>query len=323
MTTTTTGRPASSRTRATVAAYARLGKLDIIDYYLSAGLAWTLLPAAARVNGRALVTLLLFLVAEVFLVAAMVALDDITGYRDGSDAANYGPDAPARRLARKPLLAGTLTPVQAARFAWTAAGAGALCLLAAMLAAPHHPRWVLITGAAYLVLSVQYSWGLKLSYRGGQELYLAGLGVVLVLLPYGLVTGQAGGFAVLQAVLFGLGPLLFGVYSNTNDVAGDRLVGRVVAATVLSPRGNAAFILAVTLAETGLIAGGTAGGLAPWWFPLALLPVIAARGRQLWAGLYRGDILGARRTGIRAHRAAAVTLMAVNLIIPVVAKGAL
>ena len=54
----------------------------------------------------------------------------------------------------------------------------------------------------------------------------------------------------------------------------------------MSPRGNAAFILAVTLAETGLIAGGTAGGLAPWWFPVALLPVIAARGRQLWAGLY-------------------------------------
>jgi 1,4-dihydroxy-2-naphthoate polyprenyltransferase len=322
MTTTTTSRPASPRARA-AAAYARLAKLDIIDYYLSAALAWTLLPPAVRVSGQALLTLLLFLAAEILLIAAMVALDDITGYRDGSDAANYGPDVPTRRLARKPLLAGALTPVQAARFAWAAAGAGALCWLAAMLAAPYHPRWVLITGAAYLVLSVQYSWGLKLSYRGGQELYLAGLGAVLVILPYGMVTGRAGGLALLQAALFGLGPLLFGVYSNLNDVTGDKLAGRLVAATVLSARGNAAFILAVTIAETGLIAGAAAGGLAPWWFPVALLPVIAARSWQLWAGLYRGDILRARRIGIRVHRFAAVTLMAVNLIIPVLAKGTL
>jgi 1,4-dihydroxy-2-naphthoate octaprenyltransferase len=322
MSTTTTRRPASSRARV-IAAYVRLAKLDIIDYYLSAALVWTLLPPAARVSGRALLTLLLFLVAEIFLIAAMVALDDITGYWDGSDAANYGPDAPARRLARKPLLAGTLTPVQAARFAWAAAGAGTLCWLAAMLAAPYHPHWVLITGAAYLVLSVQYSWGLKLSYRGGQELYLAGLGAVLVILPYGMVTGRAGGLALLEAVLFGLGPLLFGVYSNTNDVAGDKLAGRLVAATVLSARGNAAFIVAVTIAETGLIVGAAAGGLAPWWFPVALLPVIAARGCQLRTGLYRGDILRARRIGIRVHRVAVVTLMAVNLIIPVLAKGAL
>lgn len=323
MTTTTTRGPARPRARATAAAYARLAKLDIIDYYLSAALVWTLLPPAARVSGRVLLTLLAFLAAEIFLIAAMVALDDITGYRDGSDAANYGPDAPARRLARKPLLAGTLTPAEAARFAWAAAGAGALCWLAALLSAPYHPRWVLITGVAFLVLSVQYSWGLKLSYRGGQELYLAGLGAVLVILPYGMVTGRAGGFALLQAALFGLGPLLFGVYSNTNDVAGDKLAGRLVAATVLSPRGNAAFILAVTITETGLIIGGGAGALGPWWFPLALLPVIAARGWQLWTGLCRGDILRARRIGIRVHRVDAVTLMAVNLIIPVLAKGAL
>lgn len=323
MTSTMTRGPANPRTRATAAAYARLAKLDMIDYYLSAGLAWTLLPAVARLSGRALATLVLFGVTQVFLTAAAVALDDITGFRDGSDAANYGPDAPSRRLARKPLLSGALTPVQAARFAWAAAGAGALWLLITMLAAPHHPRWAIILGICYLVLGLQYSWGLKLSYRGGQELYLAGLGVVLVLLPYGLATGAAGGFAVLQAVLFGFGPLLFGVYSNTNDVAGDRLVGRVVAATVLPPPGNVAFIAALTLAEISLIVGGAAGGLAPWWFPLALGPVIVARGRQLWDGLRRGDIMRARRSGIRTHRLTVITLMAVNLIIPVIAKGAL
>jgi 1,4-dihydroxy-2-naphthoate octaprenyltransferase len=323
MTTVIQPRPARPPSRATAAAYARLAKLDITDYYLSAAVAWALLPAGERFAGRALLTLGLFLASEVCLIAAMVTLDDVTGYRDGSDAANYGPDAPARRLARKPLLAGTLTEGQAIRFAWVTAAAGALLWLASMLAAPHHPRWVLITGIAYLVLCVQYSWGLKLSYRGGQELFLAGLGVVLVILPYGMLTGTADGFALLQATLFGLGPLLFGVYSNTNDVAGDKLVGRLVAATVLSPRGNKNFIRAVSGIETALIIGAALGGLAPWWFPIVMLPVIGLRAGQLLTGLHRGDILRARRIGIRAHRVTAATLVAVDLIIPVLSKGAL
>jgi hypothetical protein len=41
------------------------------------------------------------------LGAKVVALDDLTGYRDGSDITNYSPDKPLRRLARKPLVAGS------------------------------------------------------------------------------------------------------------------------------------------------------------------------------------------------------------------------
>jgi 1,4-dihydroxy-2-naphthoate octaprenyltransferase len=166
---------------------------------------------------------------------------------------------------------------------------------------------------ALAVLGFQYSWGLKLGYHGMQELYLLAVGAAYVLPLHGLLTGRATGFAVVQSVLFGFGPMLFGVYSNTNDRVGDRAVGRPTAAAVLSPRGNAVFVGALSAAETGLIIGSAVGGLAPWWFPLAMLPVIALRAAQFAIGMVGGHVLTARRLGIRVHRIAAALLILINL----------
>ena len=73
-------------------AYARLGKLDVYDYYLGIFLALTaaLFPAGAFTARQALV-MGVFLAGEVAVLMAMVALDDVTGFRDGSDLANYAP----------------------------------------------------------------------------------------------------------------------------------------------------------------------------------------------------------------------------------------
>jgi len=105
----------------------------------------------------------LFLVTEFFLIAAMVALDDIPWYRDGSDAANYGPDAPARRLALKPLLA---RHAHAARrppcFAWTRADRGGRLSgwrRCSPLRTPPTRWFTPPPGPAYLVLSVSNSLG--------------------------------------------------------------------------------------------------------------------------------------------------------------------
>lgn len=294
-------------------AYARLAKLDVFDYYLSAVLVWTLLLPAMRLDGEVLGVLAAFLAGEILLMAALVALDDLTGYRDGSDRINYGPDAAARRLRRKPLVAGTLTEAQVVRFAVVTTVLGALLWTVAVLAAPHRPTWALVLTGVTLLLYPQYSWGLKLSYRGLQELYVAALGWALVLAPYGLLAGDLPGFVVVQALLFGLGPLLFGVYSNTNDIAGDRRVGRPTVAARTSPRGNARFVGAVSLVEFALILGAPAVG-APWWFPLALLPTMALRANQYALGFRRRDILRARRLGIGIHRVTVVTLLAVNLL---------
>lgn len=310
------GAPRPPATTRRMRAYARLAKLDVLDYYLSVPLVAALaLPAAGPGAGRAAAVLGLFLLGELALVAGMVAFDDVTGFRDGSDAANYGPDVPARRLARKPLVAGTLTERQAIRFAWVCVAAAAALWSATVALAPHRPLWAVAGTGVCLVLGFQYSWWLKLSYHGFQELYLAALGWAFVLLPDGLLTGRATAFAVVAAAVFGLGPVLFGVYSNINDVAGDRAVGRITVATVTGPRGNARFIAAVSALEAAVLLGAAPAGAAPWWFPLLLAPVPVLRAAQYVRGIGRGDVLAARRGGIRLHRlATALTATAAVLV---------
>ncbi|MFW6640948.1 UbiA family prenyltransferase [Nocardiopsis algeriensis] len=303
--------------RGRLAAYARLAKLDIVDYYIGLPLVLAMLAPALRWEPSTLGLLLLVLLAEVAVVAAMVALDDVTGHRDGSDAANYGSDAARRRLARKPLVAGTLTEPQALRFAWAATGLSAVLWTLVVLAAPHRPAWAVALAALCVVASIQYSWGLKISYRGFQEVFLIGLGVGWVLVPYALLAGEVDGFVVVQALLFGFGPMLFGLYSNTNDAAGDRAAGRITVAALVSPRLNTAFIVAVTAAESLLISGSALIGLSPWWFPAVLVPVFAMRVAQLVIGFVRGDILRARRMAIHTHRVTVVLLIAANLLAPV------
>ncbi|MGH3814714.1 MAG: UbiA family prenyltransferase [Pseudonocardiaceae bacterium] len=306
--------PAAAVPRAKVRAYARLAKLDIFDYYLGLLVVWSLLPAADRLDARSLLMLAVFLVGEVCVVAAAVAFDDVTGYRDGSDAANYGPDAPARKLRRKPLLTGALSPSEAMRFGWAMAVVAALAFTVSVLIAPHRPAWAIAVTVVCAVAFIQYSWGAKLSYHGWAEVVLAGVAVGWLLAPYGLLSGTAGGFVIVQALVFGLGPVLFGVYSNTNDRAGDASVGRRTAATVLSARGNAAYIAVVSLAETLIIVGSAALGVAPWWFPLVMLPTITLRALQYDTGFRKGDILRARWLGIRAHRTTVALLVVVNLV---------
>ncbi|MFD6098245.1 UbiA family prenyltransferase [Nocardiopsis flavescens] len=296
--------------------YARLAKLDIVDYYIGLPLVFAMTLPLLGPGPDTLGFLLLVLLAEVAVVAAMVSFDDVTGYRDGSDAANYGSDAARRRLARKPLVAGTLTEPQALRFGRAATVASVLLWTAVVALAPHRPLWAVVGAALCLVASVQYSWGLKISYRGFQEVFLVGLGVGWVLVPYGLLVGHVDGFVVVQAIVFGGGPMIFGLYSNTNDADGDRSAGRITVAARVSPRTNAAFIIGITLLETLLVTGSHLLGIAPWWFPAALLPVIALRAVQLYTGFVLGDILRARRTAIHTHRVTVVLLIAANLAAP-------
>ncbi|MGH3934158.1 MAG: UbiA family prenyltransferase, partial [Pseudonocardiaceae bacterium] len=215
---------------------------------------------------------------------------------------------------RKPLLTGALSPAEAMRFGWAAVVVAALAFTVALVIAPHRPSWAIVLVVLCGVAFIQYSWGAKLSYHGWAEVVLAGVAFGWVLAPYGLVSGTASGFVIVQALVFGLGPVLFGVYSNTNDRAGDASVGRLTAATVLSPLGNAAYIAAVSLAETLIIVGSAVLGVAPWWFPLVMLPTIALRAVQYHTGFLGGDILRARWLGIRAHRMTVVLLVAVNLV---------
>lgn len=311
------GAPAGGaiRPESKIVSYARLGKLDVYDYYpaVAVALSAVLLPVSA-LRPAVLGTLALFLAGAVCTVAGLVALDDVTGYRDGSDIANYGPDAPLRRKLRKPLVAGTLTVPEALAFGWAATALGGVLWIAAVLTAPSVPAWTVVLIAVLFVISPQYSYGLKISYHGFQEFFIAGLGVALVLGAYGLAAGRFSAFVLVQALLFGLGPLLFGVYSNTNDVPGDRAVGRPTVAVLTTPRGNAVFIGALSAGEFLLGAGASATGIAPWWFAVLMLPVTGLRLRQYLTGFRHGDIMRARRMGFPAHRTGTVLLIAANLL---------
>ncbi len=296
--------------------YARLGKLDVYDYYLGTFivLAAVLLPAGA-LTARTGALLGVFLIAQVCLLMALVAFDDVTGFRDGSDITNYGPDHPLRNVQRKPLVAGTLTVPQALRFAWSCALAALLLFAVTHALAPHRPTWTAAGLAVLWAGALQYSYGVKISYHGFQEVYLVALGFALVILPYGMITGEAPGFLLVQAVLFGFGPLMFGVYSNTNDVDGDRSVGRPTVAALLSARGNARFIAGLSLAEFLLIVVAGATGIAPWWFVPLMLPASLLRLRQYLLGFSRGDIMRARRVGFAVHRVGVALMVASHVLL--------
>jgi 1,4-dihydroxy-2-naphthoate octaprenyltransferase len=308
--TSTTERP-ESRARS----YARLAKLDVFDYYLSIPLVLSavLLPLT-RFDLVVLPMLLAFLLGEVLAMAALVALDDLTGYRDGSDITNYGPDTPLRRKLRKPLVAGTLTPREVIRFAWLTWILGGGLLALAVAIGPHRPLWTVVLVVVTYLSMPHYSYGAKISYHGFQEFYIAALGWALVLAPYGLASGQFSWFMLIQALLFGLGPLLFGVYSNTNDIDGDRGVGRPTVAALASPRGNALFIGVLSAAEFLIGAVGSLTGAAPWWFVLLMLPVTVLRARQYWTGFRAHDIMRARKAGFTVHRLSVLLLIGANIL---------
>jgi 1,4-dihydroxy-2-naphthoate polyprenyltransferase len=295
--------------------YLRLAKYEFFDFYLSVPLVWTILPSDLRTDPHVLATLLVCFLALIGSVSSVMVFDDITGYLDGSDEINYAADSGGlRKRHRKPLLDGVLTVGQARRFGYTLVLAGAALWVVASATAPHRPAWAVATISIGFFAAVQYSWGLRFSYHGWAEVLIAVTPMCIVAGPYGLLAGEITGLVLTESALFGLWQILVSCYSNSNDIAGDRAVSRTNAATVFSPRGNQVFISALTALETGVIVGSAAMGLVPWWFPIALLPLLALRARQLRTFLSSGGALLARRRGVNNHRVGVATLILVNLV---------
>lgn len=309
--------PPATGARGRLVAYARLAKFEfVLDYYLSMVVLWTALAGSVRFAPDTLTTLLLFLVGEVGVISAVMALDDVNGIRDGSDRANYlgTGGTPLRPLERKPLLTGALTVSQATRFGYLSLLWGAVFWTAAALAAPERPLWALVVTGLVLFAGFQYSWGLKLSYRGLGEVLIMGCPLVIVVAPYGFVTGHLPATVLVQAVLFGLWQILVSCYSNTKDISGDAAVGRSTVAVHVSARGNLLFIGALSAADLLLTVGASAVGWAPWWFFAALMPEMALRLRQFTSFSRNGDALLARRRGVVAFRTGVAGIVLANLI---------
>jgi 1,4-dihydroxy-2-naphthoate polyprenyltransferase len=305
---------AARGTRTRVGAYARLANLYFYDYYLCVLVVWALLAPSVRLDGRTLATMTLVVLGWVGVVGATVTFDDVTGYRDGSDDRNYSPDqAVLRNRANKPLINGELSLAQALRFGYAAMTAGAVLWGLAIVVAPHRPLWAAPVAAFVLLISVQYSYGLKISYRRGQELVLLLSPGLMVLVPFGLLNGEVTGLIVVESYLFGLWSLMVSLYSNLNDLDGDKAAGRKNLATTCRPATYRRVVAVISATETVAILAAPAFGAVSWWFAAFLIPVLLIRARQLWHGLGRGEFLAARKLGITAHRIGTISLIIANL----------
>ena len=95
----------------------RTGRTIRFENFLGTLIVWSLLPRSRAFTGRTAELLALSLAVAIAIVAAGGTLDDIQGYRDGSDRENYERSDPTglRPLTRKPLLLGWVTEQRGGR----------------------------------------------------------------------------------------------------------------------------------------------------------------------------------------------------------------
>lgn len=290
-----------------------LGKFKIIELWLGFWVGVALLGRSAWQDGRSLAILACILVAGIAVIAATCSLDDIAGVRDGVDQANHR--AGARWGVDKPILSGRLDESSAFRFVYVLAGVAGLGYAAVLwLAWPLRP-WLWATMTGMMLLAVNYSYGLKLSYRGAGELVILIGGTGTVLLPYALIRGDTPPQVVLSSLLVGLWHAQVVMCSNTKDAEGDRATGRMTIAARCTPRGNKLFIATAFLFGFGLTLLALCVQLLPCWYLLVLGPVWILQGIQLWLGLHREEWLAARLLGFRVLRVGLLGLTLMNFVL--------
>jgi len=294
-------------------AYVELGKLKIFELWLGVLLAWSLLPPSYSSDPTALALLACALVIEMGTTAAALALDDVTGFRDGVDVANHTDSD--RYGVNKPLLSGEINERQALVFGYGAALTAIVAMLVGWALAVPVPGWLFVLTIAIFLIGVNYSYGLRLSYRfGGGELITCVTVGATLLLPYALVTDSVPGVVLVQSALLGLWMLQIAIFSNSQDAAGDREADRHTVAASVSPRANDAFILTVFCVSWALLVGSIVGGALESAF-LVLLLLVPLQVRQLVAGLRDRDWMRARAIGFWVFRLAAAALFVANLLV--------
>jgi 1,4-dihydroxy-2-naphthoate octaprenyltransferase len=293
-------RPGTARAPAParILAYLRLGKARIYHHAYGWLLAVLLLRMAGLVNRHTAVAIGLLLAMVLTSQWSGGAADDLGGFRDGSDARNYA-GRPPRTVAKKPLLTGALSQPQAVRFAivcWIVAIGCTLAAEASLSWRSPLPMLLLIVAQ---ICAVQYSVGLKLSYRRlGLELAIFYMIGCIALMPYWLVAGRVTALALLASALFGMWFLMVVCYGNASDRQGDSEVSRHTLAVMLPPELYRVVLGLLWAGSLALIAVlFTTTRLDPL-LGLALVPVAAVHTAQLYYGAGRGDWRKARFLGL-------------------------
>jgi 1,4-dihydroxy-2-naphthoate octaprenyltransferase len=257
--------------------------------------------------------MVLALITFAAFCCATGTFDDVQGYRDGTDLANYGPQTELRSLWRKPLLVGDITEAEAVRFGWAAVAFGLTMAVVTWWAAGMRPSWFLPAYLGVACIAVQYSYGLKLSYVGGQELVIFSGFAGAVVFPYVLANGRVTATVLVVASICALWVLQVLVFSNSNDVEGDRASNRRTMAVRTTARGNHRYIVALFVLDwTVVVASVTSGWLEPWYL-VGLAPLLIIHALQLYHGVVRCRYLYARMLGWISIRLGALALIGLGI----------
>jgi 1,4-dihydroxy-2-naphthoate octaprenyltransferase len=299
----------------TLSAYARLANLKVYFQWIPALVAWSLVPQPFGLSASELAALTLFAAGVIAVACAAGALDDVQGAADGIDQAAYAAEDALRSRAGKPLVQGEIDEQDARRFAITMAATGLGLGATAVLIAPHSPWWLVMSWLCAGYVATQYSYGLKVSYRGLGELLLALEAVAVFSVPVTFLTGAMSVQACFEAYLLGTLFAQVTLFSSSQDAEVDRAAGRMTMAARLSPGGNRRLIVTVFATGWTVTAVGLVTGVLSLWLVLALMPMWAIQGRQLVNGLGRRRWLLARFYGWRACDAGVLALVLVNLLV--------
>ncbi|MEC4015031.1 UbiA family prenyltransferase [Streptomyces sp. H27-D2] len=283
----------------TTRAFVRLSKATVYQHFFPWALALALLDTAALGRSGAAVALALFLVASAAIVACTSAVDDVIGFRNGSDSMNYQEGDLGRDIRRKPLLSGAITERQAQIFAAVTGaaalvtGLGGFAVLGWDVPAESVVIFLVVTAC-----SVQYSGGFRFSFRtGGSESMLGLVTAGGLIFPYLALAQRWSTAAVLEALLMGLWLVMVISYSNVNDKDGDAAVGRRTLAVVSGPKVFKSAMVTFFIVDVGLLAAFVALPSVPWWAALTLLPAAGLHIAQLWFGVGQENWLKARLCG--------------------------
>ncbi|ATL65597.1 UbiA family prenyltransferase [Nocardia terpenica] len=295
-------------------AYARLGNLYFFDVHLCFLVGLSVLPFAALRDGTNWISLVALLAGYFLVHHATAAFDDITGFKDGSDARNYlNNPSYLRKAESKPLITGQLELREAQWCAWGCALGGSALLIAGFLVAPYHPIWLIALALVAVLLCVQYSYGLNLSHIGGQELVLFfGFGLPVAVMSL-LFTNGLTAVAVMESVLIGLWSVLTSMYSNLHDLEVDRGNGRLNIATATDDKGYARAVAGLSILEPAVVIAFVVSTTVPVLYLVALVPVFVLRAMQYRKGFGAHDALLARMYGRRIHEVGIALLVLANI----------
>lgn len=292
------------------AGYLMLGNTRIYQHFYGPVLAGLLIHADGRWQAQTGTVLALALVVLLAVRSGVGAADDLAGFRDGSDARNYEGRSNLA-MAKKPLLTGVLTERHARGYLAVAVAAILVAGVSLTVLAGRH---AIAPGCVALLLvacGLQYSTGVKLSYRpGGLEAVVFAMSGAVVLIPYWVLTGTVTAAASVLAALFGLWFVMVVGYSNVADTTGDREVGRRTLAVLLAGRRYDTVLLGFYLASIILVAGGNLVLGISWPVLIATMtPVLALHAVQLNDGVRHRNWRRARMTGLSSVDAGSIGLI--------------